>query len=171
MGRMILVTGGARSGKSSYAERLALSLAERPVYVATARVWDEEFRQRVERHRERRGPRWTNVEEERALADHDFTGRVVVVDCLTLWCTNFFYDHDGDTDTAREDAKREFDRLARQDAVFILVTNEIGMGGTSANDLQRRFTDMLGWMNQHAAARADEVVLMVAGIPVTIKKN
>ena len=164
MGRIILVTGGARSGKSTYAERLVL------VYVATARVWDEEFRLRVRRHQERRGPEWCNVEEEKWLSRHDFTGRVVLVDCVTLWSTNFFYDLQADVDKALEAVKEEFDRLAFQDATFVFVTNEIGMGGVSADELQRKFTDMLGWINQHIAARADKVILMVSGIPLTIKE-
>ena len=88
MKKIILITGGQRSGKSQYAEQLALSLSEHPVYVATAHIWDEEFRQRVLRHQERRGAQWTNIEEERALSRHHLTGRVVVIDCITLWCTN-----------------------------------------------------------------------------------
>ena len=75
MKRIILITGGARSGKSSYAEKLALSLSPNPVYMATARVWDEEFRQRVIRHQEARGPEWTNLEEEKELSRHDVSGR------------------------------------------------------------------------------------------------
>ena len=90
MKKIILVTGGARSGKSSYAEKLALRLSTNPVYMATAHIWDEEFRQRVLRHQEARGPEWTNIEEEKELSKHDVGGRVVLVDCLTLWCTNFF---------------------------------------------------------------------------------
>ena len=89
--RIILITGGQRSGKSTKAEQLALSLSDNPVYVATAHIWDEEFRQRVVRHQERRGPQWTNIEEELYLRRHDLTGRVVVVDCVTLWLTNIFY--------------------------------------------------------------------------------
>lgn len=169
MKRIILITGGSRSGKSSYAEKLALSLSTTPVYLATARIWDEEFRERVRRHQERRGPQWTNIEEEKQLSRHDLTGRVVVVDCLTLWATNFFFDLDSDVDRALGELKAEFDRLTAQDATFLLVTNEIGMGGTSENTLQRKFTDLQGWMNQYAAAAADEVVLMVSGIPVKIK--
>ena len=83
--RIILITGGQRSGKSEEAERLALSLAANPVYLATAHVWDDEFRQRVRLHQERRGPQWTNIEEEKALSRHDVSGRVVVIDCVTLW--------------------------------------------------------------------------------------
>ena len=169
MKRIILITGGARSGKSGYAEKLALSLSDAPVYLATARIWDEEFRERVRRHQARRGPQWTNIEEEKQLSRHDVSGRVVLVDCLTLWATNFFFDLESDVDRALAALQEEFDRFTAQDATFLLVTNEIGMGGTSDNAIQRRFTDLQGWMNQYAAARADEVILMVSGIPVTIK--
>lgn len=169
MKRIILITGGARSGKSGYAEKLALSLSDAPVYLATARIWDEEFRERVRRHQARRGPQWTNIEEEKQLSRHDFSGRVVLVDCLTLWATNFFFDLESDVDRALAALQEEFDRFTAQDATFLLVTNEIGMGGTSDNAIQRRFTDLQGWMNQYAAARADEVILMVSGIPVKIK--
>lgn len=169
MKRIIFITGGQRSGKTSYAEQLALSLAEHPVYLATAHVWDEEFRQRIVRHQQNRGPRWVNVEEERVLSRHDFNGRVVVVDCLTLWCTNFFFDSNSEVEPALQALKTEFDRLIAQDATFLFVSNEIGLGGVSENQLQRRFTDLLGWMNQYVARSADEVYLMVSGIPVSIK--
>lgn len=169
MKRIILITGGARSGKSGYAEKLALSLSDAPVYLATARIWDEEFRERVRRHQARRGPQWTNIEEDKQLSRHDLSGRVVLVDCLTLWATNFFFDLESDVDRSLAALQEEFDRFTAQEATFLLVTNEIGMGGTSDNAIQRRFTDLQGWMNQYAAARADEVILMVSGIPVKIK--
>lgn len=169
MKRVILITGGARSGKSTYAEKIALSLSPNPVYLATARIWDEEFHQRVIRHQERRGPEWTNIEEEKVLSRHTFAGRVVLIDCVTLWCTNFFFDLKSDTDLALSAVKEEFKRFIEQDATFIFVTNEIGMGGTSENELQRKFTDMQGWMNQYIASCADEVLLMVSGIPVKVK--
>lgn len=168
MSKVILITGGQRSGKSGHAEQLALSLTDSPVYLATAHIWDDEFRERVRRHQERRGQQWTNIEEERYLSRHDLTGRVVVVDCITLWLTNFFFDNN-DVDQTLTAAKDEFDRLTRQDATFIFVTNEIGLGGVSDNALQRQFTDLEGWMNQHIAQRADEVILMVSGIPMKIK--
>lgn len=171
MKRIILITGGARSGKSSYAEKLALSLSPHPVYIATARIWDEEFRKRVVRHQERRGKEWVNIEEEKELSRHSFPGEVILIDCITLWCTNFFFDLNADTDRALAAAKEEFDRFTAQDATFIFVTNEIGMGGTSENEIQRKFTDMQGWMNQYVAARADEVVLMVSGIGMKIKNE
>jgi adenosylcobinamide kinase/adenosylcobinamide-phosphate guanylyltransferase len=172
--KIILITGGQRSGKSSYAEQLALSLSPNPVYLATAHIWDEEFRDRVRRHQERRGAQWTNIEEERLLSSHDVTGRVVLIDCVTLWLTNFFFDastsgHEPDVDAILATVKDEFDRFTAQDATFIFVTNEIGSGGVSENALQRKFTDLEGWMNQYIARQAEEVVLMVSGIPVKIK--
>ncbi len=176
MKKIILITGGQRSGKSSYAEKLALALSPHPVYMATARAWDEEFGQRIARHQQRRGPQWTNIEELQQLSRHDVTGQVVVIDCITLWCTNFFYEQQ----TAEQEApwnvdgllqkmKDEFDKFTAQNATFIFVTNEIGSGSVSHNQVQRRFTDLQGWFNQYAAERSNEVILMVSGIPVKIK--
>ena len=170
MKKVILITGGARSGKSRYAEQLALSLSRHPVYVATAHVWDEEFRERVRKHQQRRGPEWTNIEEEKELSRHDLTGRVAVIDCLTLWCTNYFFELQ-EVAPALDALKDEFDRFTAHDATYIFVTNEIGMGGVSENAVQRKLTDLQGWMNQYVAAKADEVVLMVSGIPVPIKPH
>lgn len=168
MSKVILITGGQRSGKSSEAERLALSLTDAPVYLATAHIWDDEFRDRVRLHQERRGPQWTNIEEERWLSHHDVEGRVVVIDCVTLWLTNFFFET-SDVEQTLRTAQQEFDRFIRQEATFIFVTNEIGCGGISDNALQRKFTDLEGWMNQYIAKHADEVILMVSGIAVKIK--
>lgn len=168
MSRIILITGGQRSGKSQMAEKLALEMSPNPVYVATAHIWDEEFRERVRRHQERRGQQWTNIEEERELSRHNLTGRVAVIDCITLWLTNYFFENQEVNETL-EQVKAEFDRFTDQDATFIFVTNEIGSGGVSDNALQRKFTDLQGWMNQYVAERADEVILMVSGIPVRVK--
>ena len=154
---------------------MALSMSPNPVYVATAHIWDEEFRERVRRHQERRGPQWTNIEEERELSRHDLTGRVAVIDCITLWCTNFFFERNKpdweqpSVEEALEALKKEFDLFTAQDATFIFVTNEIGSGGVSTDAIQRRFTDLEGWMNQYVAAKADEVILMVSGIPLRVK--
>lgn len=164
MKKIILVTGGQRSGKSAFAERMAKQLSDSPVYMATAHVEDEEFRERVRIHQSRRGPEWTTIEEEKHLSRHRVEGRVVLVDCCTLWLTNFFSDA-----SPLSQIEAEFDRLTAQDATFIFVTNEIGMGGTSANEVQRRFTDMLGAFNQYVANRADEVYLLVSGISIQIK--
>ena len=166
--KIILITGGQRSGKSRQAEQMALSLASNPVYVATAHIWDDEFRERVRKHQERRVPQWTNIEEEKYLSRHDLTERVVVIDCVTLWLTNFFFET-SDVDQTLEAVKQEFDRFTSHDATYIFVTNEIGSGGVSENAIQRKFTDLEGWMNQYIASKADEVILMVSGIAVKIK--
>lgn len=168
MSKLILITGGQRSGKSQYAEQMALSLSTNPVYMATAHVWDDEFRERVRRHQERRGREWTNIEEETALSRHKVEGRVVLVDCLTLWATNYFFQLQ-DVDETLKQMKQEFDKFTSQDATFIFVTNEIGCGGVSTDAVQRKFTDLLGWMNQYVAQKADEVILMVSGIAVKVK--
>jgi adenosylcobinamide kinase/adenosylcobinamide-phosphate guanylyltransferase len=169
MRKIILITGGARSGKSSYAEQLALRLSANPVYLATARVWDDEFRQRVVKHQERRGSEWTNIEEEKQLSKHNLEGRTVLIDCITMWCNNFFFDLHDDVDATLEAMKQEFLKFTQPEATYIFVTNEIGMGGTSINDVQRRFTDLQGWFNQFVASQADEVIFMVSGIPMKIK--
>ena len=177
MKKIILITGGQRSGKSAYAEQLALSLADNPIYMATAHIWDDEFKERVRIHQERRGAQWTNIEEERELSRHHVANRVVLIDCCTLWATNFFYQQtkENAADTLPnvaqilDEMKTEFERFTSQDATFIFVTNEIGLGGTSPNAVQRRFTDLLGWFNQYVADKADEVILMVAGLKVQIK--
>lgn len=170
MKRIILITGGQRSGKSSYAEKLALSLSSNPIYMATSRIWDEEFRQRVIKHQKRRGPEWTNIEEEKELSRHQVDGRVVLIDCVTLWTTNYFFDLDSDVDLSLQALKQEFDAFTAQDATFIFVTNEIGSGAVSDNPIQRRFTDLQGWLNQYIASQAHQVYLMVSGIPVLIKQ-
>lgn len=169
MKKIILITGGQRSGKSSYAEELALSLSPNPIYMATARIWDEEFRLRIKLHQQRRGSQWTNIEEDKYLSQHDITGRVVLIDCCTLWATNFFFDLHSSVNDALAAMKEEFNAFTSQEATFIFVTNEIGMGSVSENELQRKFTDLQGWMNQYIASQADEVFLMVSGIKVQIK--
>lgn len=169
MKQIILVTGGQRSGKSTFAEQTALSLSANPVYLATSRIWDDEFRKRVERHQANRGPEWTNIEEEKFLSKHNLTERTIVIDCVTLWSTNFFFDLGSDVHKALESIKEEFNKFTDQDATFIFVTNEIGLGGVSENKIQRQFTDLQGWVNQYIAERADKVYLMVSGIPLKVK--
>ena len=141
MGNITLITGGQRSGKSTYAERLALERSERPVHLATATIGDEEMAERVRRHRERRGPQWINLEEPIKLSLLDLKGHTVLVDCMTLWATNIFFDQKEDTDSALTALKNEFDLLTGKKADFIFVTNEIGMSGISPNAMARKFTD------------------------------
>ena len=174
MKRIILITGGQRSGKSSFAERMALELSDTPIYIATAHIWDDEFKQRVDKHKERRGKNWTNIEEEKYLSNIHIYNKVALIDCLTLWCTNFYFEasqseESPNVEDVLKTVEEEFDKFTSQDATFIFVTNEIGSGGVSDNAVQRRFTDLLGWFNQYVAAKADDVYLTVSGIPVKIK--
>lgn len=165
-----LITGGERSGKSGYAQSLALQLTNNPIYVATARKWDSDFQNRIDRHQKDRDERWTNLEEEKYLSKIDFSGKVALIDCVTLWLTNFFVDHKNDVDLSLEEAKKEFLSLAEQkNTSLIIVTNEIGMGVHASTEIGRKFTELQGWMNQFLASKADEVILMVSGISVKIK--
>jgi adenosylcobinamide kinase/adenosylcobinamide-phosphate guanylyltransferase len=165
-----LITGGERSGKSSYAENLAKGLSEKPFYIATARKWDDDFQKRVDRHQKGRDERWINIEEEKYLSQIDFSGKVAIVDCVTLWLTNFFVDTKNDIALSLEQAKAEFDAIVKQEnTTIIIVTNEIGMGVHAETHIGRKFVELQGWMNQYVAQKADTVVLMVSGIPVKIK--
>ncbi|MCP2029430.1 adenosylcobinamide kinase/adenosylcobinamide-phosphate guanylyltransferase [Flavobacterium sp. HSC-32F16] len=165
-----LITGGERSGKSSYAQNLALQLSNNPIYVATARKWDSDFQNRIDRHQQERDERWTNVEKEKHISEIDFSGKTALIDCVTLWLTNFFVDNKNDVNLSLEEAKKEFLSIANQEnATLIIVTNEIGMGVHAATEIGRKFTELQGWMNQFLASKADEVVLMISGIPVKIK--
>lgn len=163
------ITGGQRSGKSSYGQQLALELSDNPIYLATSRHWDGDYEKRIERHKTDRDERWENIEEEKSLSNHDFTGRVVMIDCITLWLTNYFVDTKNDVDECLKQARAEFDRLAAQAATFIIISNEIGMGTHAHTEVGRKFTDLQGWMNQYIAKKADQAWLMVSGIPMKLK--
>jgi adenosylcobinamide kinase/adenosylcobinamide-phosphate guanylyltransferase len=167
--RIIFVTGGARSGKSRYAQELALQLSQQPVYVATARQWDAEFQQRIQRHQNDRDERWTSIEEEKHISQLDLQGKVAVIDCVTLWLTNFFIDNKYAIDQCLAECKQEIQNLQHQEGTFIIISNEIGMGVHAETEIGRKFTDLQGWMNQYIAAEAKEAVFMVSGIPMKIK--
>ena len=174
-----LVLGGARSGKSAFAEHLA-SLSGRPVlYVATAAIGDEEMRQRVERHRQRRPRTWRTLEAQRAVAPAIDAarrpGEVVIVEDLTLLASNYLigpeYEplENVDANEVQAALGREADALLVLPGPLIVVSNEVGMGLVPPYPLGRLFRDLLGWLNQRVAARADCVVLMVAGLPLALK--
>ncbi|OQP46784.1 adenosylcobinamide kinase/adenosylcobinamide phosphate guanyltransferase [Niastella populi] len=163
------MTGGARSGKSRYAQELALQLSNTPVYLATARHWDDDFEKRIQRHQAERDERWTSIEEEKNISGLSFLNNVVVVDCVTLWLTNFFTDNKYDIDACLQQCKQEIDKLNRAENTFIIISNELGMGMHAETEIGRKFTDLQGWMNQYIAKQADKVVFMVSGIPVAIK--
>jgi adenosylcobinamide kinase/adenosylcobinamide-phosphate guanylyltransferase len=171
MSHIIFITGGARSGKSRFAQEMAEKRCDHPVYLATARVWDDDFRQRIERHQQDRGPHWINVEEEKHLSAVDAGGKTVLLDCVTLWLTNLFFDNGFDMEKALAEAKEEWRKFVDKEMDLIVVSNELGMGVHPAEESARKFADLQGWINQHIAAMADEVYLMVAGIPVKIKRQ
>ena len=162
------ITGGQRSGKSSYGQKIALKLSQNPIYLATSRIWDEDHKLRIKRHKSDRDDSWTTIEEEKYISNNDFTGRTVLMDCVTLWLTNFFTDNKNNVDRSLKEAKDELTKLFRQEANFILISNEIGMGLHADTEVER-ITDLQGWMNQFISGKANEVYLMVSGIPVKVK--
>lgn len=164
-----MITGGARSGKSSFAQQKALAFSQNPVYVATAKQWDDDFQERIKRHQADRDERWTNIEEQKYIGSLSIDNQTVVIDCATLWITNFFIDEKYDIDLCLEKAKIEIDALALKQGNFIFITNELGMGVHAETAMGRKFTDLQGWVNQYLAQKADKVTLMVSGIPLTIK--
>lgn len=169
MAEIIFITGGQRSGKSRYAQSLAEQLSDAPVYLATAHIWDNDFQKRVDRHKSDRGEQWTTLEEEVNISKLELTGKVVLVDCITLWLTNIFYQNNSDVDLSLAQAKNEWNTFIQQYFTAIVVSNELGMGVHPENEIARKFADLQGWMNQYIASLANEVVLMVSGIPVKIK--
>ncbi|WP_199260554.1 bifunctional adenosylcobinamide kinase/adenosylcobinamide-phosphate guanylyltransferase [Paracoccus binzhouensis] len=166
--RVIMVTGGARSGKSALAESIAARHEGARFYIATAEARDDEMTQRIGRHRAGRGPDWQTVEEPRDLADAlartDGQGPRLV-DCLTLWLSNLMAG--GDDPGPQVGALCEL--LPAQRSPVVLVTNELGLGIVPDNALARRFRDEHGWMNQAVARVADEVWMAVSGLPLRLK--
>jgi adenosylcobinamide kinase/adenosylcobinamide-phosphate guanylyltransferase len=165
--RLTLVLGGARSGKSRYAESLVTALPAPWIYVATGEARDAEMAERIAAHQARRGAGWRTLETPRdvvgALTAHGTTP--LLVDCLTLWLSNaLLAGADVDAEIGRLEAA-----LAQAAAPLVLVANEVGLGIVPDNALGRRFRDLQGMLNQRLAARADRVVLVVAGLPLTIK--
>jgi adenosylcobinamide kinase/adenosylcobinamide-phosphate guanylyltransferase len=168
---LTLVLGGARSGKSAYAEALIGKTAGQAIFVATAEPLDDEMRARIAWHKARRGPRWITVEEPLALASalvrECRRGRPMLVDCLTLWLSNLML--------AERDIAGEIEGLAavlpRIEAPVVLVANEVGSGIVPENAMARAFRDHAGRLNQEMAALADHVVLVVAGLPLVLKNG
>ncbi|SFD48501.1 adenosylcobinamide kinase /adenosylcobinamide-phosphate guanylyltransferase [Chitinophaga sp. CF118] len=163
------ISGGQRSGKTNYALQLALSLSDKPVYLATSRIWDDDHKTRIERHKGERDQSWESIEEEKELSRLDLKNKTVVLDCVTLWLTNFYTDTNHDIASSLQQAKQEFDLFIQQEMNLIVISNEIGMGTHATTDMGRKFADLQGWMNQHIAQKADTATFMVSGIPVKIK--
>jgi len=163
------ISGGERSGKSSYAQKLAEDLSPNPYYLATSRIWDQDFQKRVDRHVSDRDERWTTLEEEKFLSTVIPQKSVVVIDCITLWLTNFFVDTKYDVEKSLGLAKEEIKKLQEIDATIIIISNEIGMGIHSEHESGRKFTELQGWTNQAIAKIADKATFMVSGLPLQLK--
>lgn len=180
MGALIFVLGGARSGKSSFAEKLAVQSGRPVLYVATARALDDEMRERIRKHQERRPGHWRTLEADRhtgaAVQATAHSDELALIDCLTLLVSNTILEEGEDVslEVAQPRVKAEVEALlacARTRAApTILVSNEVGLGGVPLYPLGRVYQDLLGWANQEAAAEAERVYWVVAGLPVEIKK-
>ena len=171
-GSVTLVLGGVRSGKSRYAQQLA-EQSRRVVFVATAKACDDEMRAKIERHREDRPAEWLTVEEPleltAVLTQHELDCDVILVDCLTIFAANLLEAKDDDSGAmeGRIEALCEALQMAR--CSVVLVSNEVGSGVHPSHALGRRYRDLLGEINQRVARVADDVVLMVAGLPLALK--
>lgn len=168
-----LILGGARSGKSALAERMATASGADVVYIATAQAHDEEMAARIAHHRARRPKYWHSVEEPLALADtlrdHARPGRCLLVDCLTLWLSNLL----GDADTQRFEREREalLSVLPSLPGEVLLVSNEVGLGVVPMGELSRRFVDEAGRLHQSLAPHCERVLFVAAGLPLALKGN
>lgn len=169
MKHITFITGGQRSGKSSFAQELAEKASPHPIYLATARRWDDDFEQRIHKHQADRGKQWKTIEEEITLSRHNLSGQTILLDCITLWLTNIFHDNNYNADNALQEAKKEWKTFVNQNFNLIVVSNELGMGIHASDETSRKFADIHGWLNQYIAKQADTVYLMVSGIPVKIK--
>jgi adenosylcobinamide kinase/adenosylcobinamide-phosphate guanylyltransferase len=176
-----LITGGARSGKSRLAQELANKTGEPVLFVATAEAGDEEMKRRIEAHRKSRPGSWTTLEVTthigRKITQNIGQARTVIIDCITLLINNIFQEHEGTKDASLlekavvAEIKELIKCMEHSNARFIIVTNEVGLGIVPADRVSRLYRDLLGKANQMLAEHADEVILMVAGIPVAIKKT
>lgn len=172
MSKLIFITGGARSGKSAFAEKIAANRPGKHAYLATAQALDAEMVERIDQHRRRRGDAWDTYEEPLAVGElvRKLSGRygLVLLDCLTLWLSNVMARADQDAEIAKK-----VDDLAAAlrsfDGSLVAVSNEVGLGIVPDNPLARRFRDLAGMMNQRIAAVADEAYFVAAGLPVKIK--
>jgi adenosylcobinamide kinase / adenosylcobinamide-phosphate guanylyltransferase len=173
MSKVILVTGGARSGKSRFAERLAESFQPMRGYLATGQPGDAEMTERIARHRGRRGSDWQTVEEPLEVTDavigNDDRFTVLLLDCVTLWMSNLMFHGEGENAGALQRVARFTESFGTLKTPLIIVTNEVGMGIVPEHPLARRFRDLAGEANEMIAARADEVYVTISGLPLKLK--
>jgi len=185
MSKVILVTGGARSGKSNFAEQLCIDRNDSTAYIATSIPFDDEMKHRVKKHKESRPQNWKTYEiykdiysiVEKISKNHE----TVILDCVTLLVNNLMFTYDLDIDKAtqeeinelelyiKDQANKLINEIRKTNLYFIAVTNELGMGIVPANKLSRVYTDIAGRINQQIASQSDEVYFVVSGIPMKIK--
>jgi adenosylcobinamide kinase / adenosylcobinamide-phosphate guanylyltransferase len=173
MGRIVLITGGARSGKSSFALQEALKHPNKRVFLATALAIDDEMKTRIGKHREERGEDFSTIEEPMDISSRlNGLGRdtgVAVVDCLTVWLGNLFHKWNEDEEAIRHEIEMFCETISHVNSDLILVTNEVGFGIVPENRLARLYRDMLGFLNRKVAEQADKVYCCICGISVCIK--
>lgn len=172
MSRIVLVTGGARSGKSRLAEGMALAYGDPLGYVATGRAGDGEMAERIARHRQRRGSMWQTMEEplllKEVIVGHDGYFKAILVDCVTLWLSNLLFAHN-DRGRVLDEVRELADVMPNLATPLVLVTNEVGAGIVPENALARTFRDLAGEANQILASAADEVHVAMCGLPLKLK--
>ncbi|EDS77941.1 bifunctional adenosylcobalamin biosynthesis protein CobP [Clostridium botulinum C str. Eklund] len=186
MGKIILVTGGARSGKSSYAENIAKNIGKKILYIATSIPFDKEMKHRVQKHKESRPQFWDTYEGyrdlDRVVREKNSLYDGILLDCVTIMTSNFMFDYIGDKiqqadnttlDKLEKKIMTNFEKILNEaikgNSTMILVTNELGYGIVPENKLARVYRDIVGRINQYIASRANEVYLVVCGIPMKVK--
>ena len=171
--KLIFITGGARSGKSQFAQKLADSIEGRKVFLATAGALDEEMKYRIAVHKKERPSGWDTMEETKHLSKALMTCKgkfdVILIDCLTLWVSNLLANDTVDEAQILEDVKHFISSCRAIQGTVIVVTNEVGLGIVPANKLARMFRDVSGKVNQEIAAVSDDVYLVIAGVPLRLK--
>ena len=169
----MLVLGGAKSGKSSFALNVCNSLDGERIFLATAQALDQEMDERIRRHKLERGDGWRTVEEPLKVAETigslDSEGTIILLDCLTLWLSNLYMEYGEDQETINEAIENLARQLADIRGAVVVVSNEVGMGIVPDNQLSRTYRDTAGYMNQRIARLAGKVVAVLAGIPLVLK--
>lgn len=186
MSKVILVTGGARSGKSNFAEKLCKERNNNTAYIATSIPFDDEMKDRVRKHKESRPQNWKTYEIYKdiytIIDDISKEHKTVILDCITLLVNNLIFMHEIDIDNStqyeidelekyiKEQVEKLLIEIKKTNLYFVIVTNELGLGGVSINKLTRVYTDIVGRINQQIAAQSDEVYFVISGIPMKIKE-
>lgn len=171
----MLVLGGARSGKSSFALDLCNKIEGKRYFIATAQAFDDEMVDRIKRHQEERGNQWNTIEETVDICERikeiDSEDAIVLIDCLTLWLSNLYMKYESDVDRVYDEIEKLISTISKIKGRLVLVSNEVGMGIVPENKLARLYRDASGAMNRKVADKADKVVISFAGLPVVLKEK